>query len=210
MGYRKTKNGKYEAYVSESSKYKNLGTYETEDQANDAIKQYVLNRLKESVYHFGHNLNDGIKYGDHYIVFSNGDIFNVNGHKMTPHINRDGYLQGIIYGKSRLYHRIIAECFIPNPEGKHEVNHINGIKNDNRVANLEWVTRSENIIHAYRTGLENKQNGEKHHAHKLTEDDVHYIRRSDKSSYTLAKELNVDSSTIRDVRLGRTWRHIDD
>ena len=59
----------------------------------------------------------------------------------------------------RTIHRLVATAFIDNPEGKREVNHIDGNKRNNAVANLEWVTRSENHIHAYYNTLrpDNKQ-----------------------------------------------------
>ena len=61
-------------------------------------------------------------------------------------------MDGVI--KYYFIHRLVASAFIPNADNKPEVNHINGIKNDNRVENLEWVTISENRLHAYRIGLQ--------------------------------------------------------
>jgi len=78
-----------------------------------------------------------------YSVSSEGKFFK-NGKEKKGRIDNNGYIRVSIYGKPHLLHRLIAQAFISNPEGKPFIDHINTIRNDNRVSNLRWATRKEN------------------------------------------------------------------
>lgn len=100
-----------------------------------------------------------------YAVDTEGNVYSLSGYGrarevpliLKPRYSRYAYLSVRLFDGSRyvgrFIHRLVAEAYLPNPENKEQVNHINGVKSDNRVENLEWATRSENGLHAYATGL---------------------------------------------------------
>lgn len=99
-------------------------------------------------------------YDGDYLVSNLGRVKSLKNKKeyiFKPYIANSGYykvnLRKNKISKTLLVHRLMGTAFIPNPENKPEINHLNGVKTDNQVTNLEWVTRNQNIQHAYKTGL---------------------------------------------------------
>lgn len=91
--------------------------------------------------------------------------------------NGKGYMKVGMSGIGQKYiHRLVAEIFIPNPDNKKTVNHIDGNKTNNKLENLEWATHSENQFHSKKTGL--AKTGHRHAQAKLTTDEVEYIRKN--------------------------------
>jgi hypothetical protein len=145
-----------------------------------------------------------------YKVCSSGRVYSVKRSKWLKPQNRGGGYMYVDLGKEnpRRVHRLVAQAFIPNPDGKPHVNHIDGNKQNNKVENLEWCTRSENTIHAYRTGLMNIPRHELRHNARLSKKDVLYIRKSHLSGTpqsVLAKQYNVCQSGISRIVNNKYW-----
>lgn len=143
-----------------------------------------------------------------YNITKYGEVINKhNNRKIKPQPNGKGYLRVIIGKKRYFVHRLVAQKYIPNPENKLQVNHKDGNKLNNYYENLEWVTNQENREHAVKNGLQIY--GEKCPWAKLTKENVLFILQDNSHNITeLAKMFNVARVTIRDIKLGRTWKQL--
>ena len=159
--------------------------------------------------------NGRIKSYDRLVTELNGKTRTHKGRLVT--LKKSGRYHGVslfLHGVGQRYyaHRLVAEAFIPNPDGRPEVNHKDGNKFNNCVSNLEWATRSENAKHAHRMGLINPSppKGESQHCAKLTEHDVKQIRKTFMPGMgrLLAQKYGVTPASIYGVINGRTWRHV--
>lgn len=133
------------------------------------------------------------------------------GRTKTGTVGSDGYVRVMLYagnvGRSATVHRLVAEAFLgPCPKG-HEVDHINADKQDNRPGNLEYVTRSENLLRRSARGI---GRGEDNAAAKITAADARHIRALHAGGLgykRIAKATDISWNIIRGVCTGKTWAH---
>lgn len=111
--------------------------------------------------------------------------------------------------KAYSIHRLLAQAFISNKENKKYINHLNGIRNDNNINNLEWVTGRENNLHTSR--IMKRNTGETHGSAKLKKKDILEIRimlRNNIPHSIITEEYGIVSSTISYINQRKTWRHV--
>lgn len=199
----------------------NIDKANTELEKIICVSKHTIKRLRHSILENSKDLipTGFVKVDDNYLVDSNGNILNAKRFRIVKvSLNHKGYLKFDRSGPgSKTVHRIVAEAFIPNPDNKPQVNHKDGNKLNNNVDNLEWVTNTENIMHAVENNLfktektKNKANGSKNSMNILTESNVVAIRELyslNVSKEELCEMYNVSMQTIGDIVTRRTWQHI--
>lgn len=155
-------------------------------------------------------------YNTSYTLYENGDIINnKTNKKLNPFTNGVGYLRFTFYknGKKvqKYLHRLLAESFIPNPEKKDFINHIDGNPENNKLTNLEWCTKSENAIHAYKLGLKiaNPSYGINNGNSILNDDivnDIRYRYNNGEKQTEIANYYKVSKQVVYNVVHNKTWK----
>ena len=168
--------------------------------------------------HYYYNLPKGFKRikDSTDMVNEDGIVLRFNRKPLTYYINNKGYVKGVIYKSSvkkrinRNIHRVVAETFIPKPENKPQVNHIDCDKANNKKSNLEWNTQVENMSHARENGLRNTPalkavgKGEANSQAKLNKNIVRTIRdvyskEDNKIKTYLAELFDIDIPLVEEV-----------
>jgi hypothetical protein len=162
-----------------------------------------------------------------YSITKDGLILSPSLKPIKTHVSKSGYESVVLKDANRksvnfLVHRILAEAFIPNPENKPQVNHIDADKLNNNLSNLQWVNPSENIQHSLKRSPElwkrrgNPQNfkafiGESHWNTKLNKDAIICIRSCfDKgvSIKTIASAFKISRTNVRRIINRITWKEV--
>lgn len=148
-----------------------------------------------------------------YQIYKNGVVMNhTTGKIISTYISTTGYrftrLWKNNFTQTFPIHRLLAKAYIPNPENKREVNHIDGNKFNNSLDNLEWATPSENMKNAMKRGVVKcaYKKGFNHVGCKLKMEDIIYIREKRKNKEMKLKELAVMFNVTPD-HICRVARH---
>lgn len=162
-----------------------------------------------------------IKDFENYEISNHGNVRNKKTNKtLKPQMDKNNYSMVNLYLNKKLktfkIHRLVCNAFLLNPFNKSQVNHINGIKSDNMLKNLEWCTPSENVKHALKTGLKIPLKGINCKVSKLTKEIVIDILTKKKESNgkkywgvkDLALKYNIKAGCITEIAQGRNWKHI--
>ena len=214
-GYHITKEGKYTCHtLTTDGKVSHIGYLSTEHEAKELSKKLKIKLFCDRVLLHEKDICSGRCWKGKYIAYPDGKIFTLRGRLVKGSESKGGYRHFVIDGGDISFHRIVASLFVPNPDNKPQVNHIDGNPRNNHASNLEWVTNQENIQHAFRTGLHKGNKGERNPRCKINEEIVKYIREHYKShsrefgAKPLGERFGLTMHTVLEISHGRIWKHI--
>ena len=145
------------------------------------------------------------------IVDINGKHLQIKSKILKSRLSDFGYPRVLLCEKRKVVHRLVAIAFIPNPENKAEVNHVDGCKTNNVVTNLEWVTREENMTHAFKTGLNRARKGNENRFAKLTPElikEASDLKQAGIPLAVTARRFGVSKSSLCRAVKGTSWNHL--
>ena len=160
----------------------------------------------------------GFTFKQDYKIDSNGNVYSPwrGQHQMFQNQNKQGYKEIMLYTNEQnrkhfKIHRLLLNTFNPIENSEDfQVNHKDGNKSNNNLQNLQWCTRSENLIHVFKNQLQSNK-GEKNPSHKLKANEVEQICKKLEKHQTLqsiADEYGVTKGAIAHIKQHRSWIHI--
>jgi len=158
----------------------------------------------------------GIKHNTHTIKY---------GRTLKQSLKRSGYFAVMLYTsesrKTMSVHRLVAKMFLANPDNKPHVNHVNGVKTDNRSNNLEWCTPVENMQHAWRTGLKQPPTHRKeilcvetkivYPSSTQAAEQINRVKfKNSKDTQGMARKIRASATGKQQTAYGYHWKDIKD
>ena len=160
-----------------------------------------------------------------YFISNNGRVYNAESGKLMAlfHDEKGYVITSLMCSEGRnktvKVHRLVATAFLSNPDNLPHVNHKDGRKRNNYYENLEWSTISDNVKHAYKTGLMKPKRGIDNGTNKYSEEIIHYICQRLKDGYKgrqIIKEvytkfdIKITRYLVSDIKRKKNWTHVSD
>ena len=167
----------------------NADTFSSRKISLDCSYAKAARGASEALEFYFNNIPKGFKRPDNMYEMANkeGVVLRFNRRHIPVYKDMDGYImfKGFfikeVNGKTHVgtkAHRIVAMAFIPNPKKLATVNHKNGVKDNNNITNLEWMSQQDNVKHAWENGFNDGFYGERNRFAKLKQKDVSYLRET--------------------------------